>query len=598
MASSVSQRPAARASTHAAKPTNFRLLLVWVVLVLSELGLASRLIYLQAIQASSLKEKAQAQQLMPLRPFSARRPVVDRNGEVLAFDQSVYTLYIHPFLFKQTPEAIAQQLAPLLKRSPADLTRLFKTANSGIPVAHALSDEVADQIKRLQIDGVELVQQQQRLYPREELTAGVTGFVNTEHEGQAGVEYSQQKRLEPLSRSAKISQDGDGLLMPDRVPLGFLQTDDLRLQLTLDTRLQRAARAALQQKLSQYRALRGTVIVMNVQDGSLRALVSEPSYNPNRYYEADPERYKNWALSDLYEPGSTFKPINVAIALETGAIQPNSIFYDEGQISVGGWPIHNNASSAPRGPLNISEILEQSSNVGMVHMMQQMKPTVYYDWLTRLGIGEVVDSDLPFETPGQFKSREQFTSYPIEPATTAFGQGFSVTPLQMAQLHAVLANGGKLVTPHVVQGLFTQSGEMAWRPSLPVRKVFSPATADTVVSMMGNVVARGTGKPAQIPGYRLGGKTGTAQKADGGYYKSARITSFVGIFPLESPQYVVLAVVDEPKGDDAYGSTVAAPIVKSVIETLITLEGIPPSHPLELQNSGKKKDQDEGGNQT
>jgi len=591
MATSVSRQPAAHAGTHALKSTNFRLLLVWVLLILGELGLASRLIYLQAISAESLKEKAQAQQLRPLRPFSARRPIVDRNGEVLAIDQSANTLYIHPFLFKQSPEAIAQQLAPLLKRSPADLTRLFKTADSGILTARALSDEVADQIKGLQIDGVDLQQQRQRLYPQKELTASVTGYVNTEHEGQAGVEYSQQKRLEPLSRSAKISHDGQGLLMPDRVPVGFLQSDDLRLQLTLDTRLQRAARAALQQKLSQYRALRGTVIVMDVRDGSLRALVSEPSYNPNRYYEANPERFKNWALSDLYEPGSTFKPINVAIALETGTIQPNSTFYDEGQVSVGGWPIHNNASSAPRGLLNISQILEQSSNVGMVHIIEQMKPTVYYDWLTRLGIGGVVDSDLPFETAGQFKGREQFTSYPIEPATTSFGQGFSVTPLQMAQLHAILANGGKLVTPHVVQGLFTQSGEMAWRPSLPVRRVISTDTADTVVSMMGNVVARGTGKPAQIPGYRLGGKTGTAQKAAGGYYQSARITSFVGIFPLESPQYVVLAVVDEPKGDDAYGSTVAAPIVKAVVETLITLEGIPPSHPLELQNFGKKKEQ-------
>jgi len=588
MATSISQRPVADASTNSFKTANFRLLLVWVVLILGELGLASRLIYLQAIESQPLKQKAQAQQLMPLRPFTARRPVVDRNGEVLAIDQSVYTLYIHPFLFKQAPEEIAEKLAPLLKRSTVELVRLFKTANSGIPVAHALSDGVADKIKLLKVDGVELVQQRQRLYPQKELTASVTGYVNTEHEGQAGVEYSQQKRLEPLRPSATISHDGQGLLMPDRVPPGFLQADDLRLKLTLDTRLQRTARAALQQKLSQYRALRGTVIVMNVQDGSLHALVSEPSYNPNRYYEADPEHFKNWALSDLYEPGSTFKPINVAIALEAGAIRPNSAFYDEGQISVGGWPIHNNASSAPRGLLSISKILEQSSNVGMVHIMQQMKPAVYYDWLTRLGIGGVVDSDLPFETPGQFKGREQFTSYPIEPATTSFGQGFSVTPLQMAQLHAILANGGKLVTPHIVQGLFTQSGEMAWRPSLPVRRVFSTATADTVVSMMGNVVARGTGKPAQIPGYRLGGKTGTAQKAAGGYYQSGRITSFVGIFPLESPQYVVLAVVDEPKGEDAYGSTVAAPIVKSVIETLIPLKGIPPSHPLELQNSGKK----------
>ncbi len=579
MATSASRRPETAHAAHAQKSAGFRLLLVWAVLVAAELGLACRLIYLQLIEAPALRQQAQAQQLMPLRPFSARRPVVDRNGNVLAIDQSVYTLYAHPFLFKQPPEAIAAQLAPILNRSTADLTRLFKTSRSGIPVAYALSDSVADQVKKVRVDGIELNPQRQRLYPQADLTANVVGYVNTEHEGQAGIEYSLQKQLEPQARSAKVSQDGQGSLMPDFVPSGFLRADDQKLQLTLDTRLQRAARAALRQKLAQYRAQRGTVIVMDTQDGSLLALVSEPSYNPNRYYEADPALFKNWALADLYEPGSTFKPINVAIALETGSIQPNSTFYDEGQIAVGGWPIQNNGGPAPKGSLSVSEILEVSSNIGMVHIMQKVKPALYFDWLMRLGIGQAIDSDLPFEASGQFKSKAQFQDYPIEPATTAFGQGFSVTPLQMAQLHAVLANGGKLVTPHVVQGLFNQAGEMVWKPSLPVRQVFSPATARTVVSMMGNVVEKGTGKPAQIPGYQLGGKTGTAQKAAGGFYSSARVTSFVGIFPLAAPRYVVLAVVDEPKGEDAYGSTVAAPVVKAVIETLITTEGIAPSKP-------------------
>lgn len=587
MASSVSQRSEAASGATDQTP-RFRLLLVWAVLILGELGLVWRLIYLQVIAAPALRRKADSQQLMSLRPFSARRPIVDRNGNVLAIDQSVHTLYVHPFLFKQSPEGIAAQLAPLLHRSPVDLARLFKTAKSGIPVAYALSDQVADQIKQLRVDGIELNPQRQRLYPQGELAASVVGYVNTEHQGQAGIEYSLQKQLEPLARSAKVSHDGQGFVMPDRVPAGLLHADDRRLQLTLDTRLQRAARTALKQKLAHYRAQRGTVIVMDVQDGSLLALVSEPSYDSNHYSKADPELFKNWALSDLYEPGSTFKPINVAIALETGDIQPESVFYDEGEISVGGWPIHNNASSAPRGLLSVSEILAVSSNVGMVHIMQQVKPSVYYDWLMRLGIGKAVDSDLPFEASGQFKGKEQFTSYPIEPATTAFGQGFSVTPLQMAQLHAVLANGGKLVTPHVVQGLFNQAGQAVWKPSLPTQQIFSPTTTRTVVSMMGNVVEKGTGKPARISGYQLGGKTGTAQKAAGGYYTSARITSFVGIFPLASPRYVVLAVADEPKGEDAYGSTVAAPVVKSVIETLITLEGIPPSKLLEVQGQAKE----------
>jgi cell division protein FtsI (penicillin-binding protein 3) len=567
------------------KTSSFRLLLVGAILIMGELCLASRIIYLQVVEAPSLRQKALQQQLAAVRPFIARRPIVDRNNNVLAIDKVVYTLYAHPFLFKESKEVIAGQLAPILKRPSTELARLFNTANSGIQVKFTLSEDTADQIRKLRLDGIELIQRWQRVYPQQDLASGVTGFANFDHEGQAGLEHSQQKLIQPDVKPIKATRDGAGSLMPDRVPIDLLQADDLRLQLTLDGRLQRIAQDALEQKLKQYGAERGTVIVMNAQSGALLALVTRPSYNPNRYYEFDPALFKNWALSDLYEPGSTFKPINVAIALEAGAIQPDSVFNDEGQLAIGGWTVGNYDGSA-NGPLSITQILEKSSNIGMVHIVQQMKPAAYYDRLLQLGLGKVVDTDLPFETAGQFKSREQFTSAPIEPAVTAFGQGFSVTPIQMAQLHAAIANGGKLVTPHVVQGLFNQDGKAAWKPSpAKPQQVFSPTTARQVTSMMGKVVENGTGKPAQIPGYRLGGKTGTAQKAAGGTYVAGKITSFVGIFPLESPRYVVLAVADEPKGGDAFGSTVAAPVVKAVIEALITVEGIPPSHPSEVQSS-------------
>ncbi|HEY9846586.1 MAG TPA: penicillin-binding transpeptidase domain-containing protein, partial [Candidatus Caenarcaniphilales bacterium] len=355
MATSTSRRAAGAAtgSQSAKKPqqptmSKFRLLLVWAVLVLGQLGIACRLVYLQVIAAPSLQQQARSQQRTSLSPFIPRRAIIDRNGNVLAIDQSVYTLYAHPVQFKDKPEvkdvheAVALKLAPILGRSPTDLQRLLKSADSGIPVARALSEQVADQIKLLGLDGLELIRQRQRLYPQQGLTSGIIGYVNTEHKGQAGIEYSQQKMLAPALRSAKVSLDAKGHLLPDHIPANLLQTDDLRLQLTLDTQIQQAARAALSQQLQKYRAQRGTVIVMDAQDGSLLALVSEPTFNPNHYYQSDPELFKNWALSDLYEPGSTFKPINVAIALETGAIRADSVFNDEGRISVGGWPIQNN----------------------------------------------------------------------------------------------------------------------------------------------------------------------------------------------------------------------------------------------------------------
>jgi len=557
-----------------------RLLLVWGILVSSCLGLGVNLYMLQIVKSPLLQQRARQQQMVYMRPFIPRRPIVDRNGNVLASDQATYTLYAHPKLFKVSKEDIAAKLAPILEQPPESLVKKFDQKSSGIRLAHAISEETADRIVKLHTDGLDLIQQYSRLYPQQDLAADVVGYVDGDHRGQAGVEYSQEKLLERPVQTVRLSRSGDGVLMPNHVPEGFLNADELRMQLTLDSRLQRAARLALKQKIKEYRAKRGAVIVMDAENGSLLALVSEPTYNPNQYYKSDVGLFKNWALSDLYEPGSTFKPLNIAIALEAGAIKPNSVFYDSGQIHVGGWQIKN-AEEGRNGPLNISQILQYSSNVGMVQVMRQMKPQVYYGWLERMGLGQMVGIDLPFESAGQTKSQEQFASSPIEPATTSFGQGFSLTPIQLVALHASLANGGKLVTPHVVRGLFDSQGKAHWQPRHPAaRPIFSTRTTQTVLEMMEAVVQDGTGKAAQIPGYRIGGKTGTAQKASphGGYYSNAKITSFVGILPIEgSHRYVVLAVVDEPQGENVFGSTVAAPIVKSVMEALITIERIPPA---------------------
>jgi cell division protein FtsI (penicillin-binding protein 3) len=556
-----------------------RLLLIWGLLLLSGMGLILNLFRLQIIQASTLQKKARQQQTVSVRPFVPRRPIVDRNGTVLAIDRPSYTLYVHPRLFKKSKVEIADKLAPLLERSPKQILQQMGDRPTGVKVAANLREEVASRLQALRTDGVELIQQYSRLYPQTGMAADVLGYVDTNHQGQAGVEYSQQRYLERSVGTALLSRSAKGEIMPDRLPEGFLHFDDLSLQLTIDTQLQRTARIALKEKMKQFKAKRGTVIVMNAQDGSLLTLVSEPTYDPNQYYNFNLALFKNWALADLYEPGSTFKPINVAIALENGAIKPSNVFNDSGSISVGGWQIRN-AQMSSHGLINVSEVLQYSSNVGMVQIMQRLKPKVYYSWLEKLGLGEKVGIDLPFEAPGQVKSQQEFTSSAIEPATTAFGQGFSLTPIELVRLHATLANGGKLVTPHVVRGLFNSQGEAYWQPDLPQPKpVFSRKTSQTVLEMMEKVVTDGTGKASQIPGYRIGGKTGTAQKAGprGGYLSDAKITSFVGILPVDSQRrYVILAVVDEPKGI-AFGSTVAAPIVKSVMETLIAIEHIPPA---------------------
>jgi cell division protein FtsI (penicillin-binding protein 3) len=581
-----------------------RVVMVWGVLMVGILLLTLNLFRIQVLQASWLQERAKEQQMIYLNPMVPRHPIVDRQGTVLAIDQPVYTLYAHPTLFQKPAHEIAGAVSSVLKQRPEEILYLFQQSESGIRMVDGLTEDVARQVSSLQIDGLELVQEQQRLYPQDDLFADVVGYVNLDRQGQSGVEYSLEEKLRQPIEAMALSRSGDGTIMPIGLPGDFLQqqADGSRLQLTLDSRLQRATRLALKQQMDRYSAKRGAVIVMDVNDGAVLSMVSEPSYNPNRYYEANLENLRNWILTDLYEPGSTFKPINVAIALQSGAIHAEDTFYDEGAIEVGGWPIQNSdfEASGGRGMLNISEILQFSSNIGMVRMMQALQPGVYYGWLSRLQLDKQTEIDLPAEVAGQMKTYQQFINASIEPATTAFGQGFSLTPIKLTQLQSTLANGGKLVTPHVVKGIVNAEGELTWSPTLPApRQVFSSKVAQTVLEMMEDVVTDGTGKPAQIPGYRIAGKTGTAQKADSfGGYSDARITSFVGMFPVESPRYVVLAVVDEPQGDDAYGSTVAAPVVKAVMEALIRIEQILPSQPLSADETWDEDRRSVPGNYT
>ncbi|GAX37586.1 peptidoglycan D,D-transpeptidase FtsI family protein [Nodularia sp. NIES-3585] len=570
--------------------TKSRLFLIWGMFMVAGLGLAINLYQLQIVQGPKLTQRARNQQMVKLRPFVPRRLVVDRSNNVLAVDRPVYTLYAHPKLFSESNQQMAEHLAPVLDKTPAELVKTFQSRNSGITLASALPEVNAGRVRALRLNGLELIQQYSRYYPQKDVVADVVGYVNMDRRGQAGVEYSQEKLLERSVQTVQLSRSGNGKLLPNHAPEGFLNFDDLRLQLTIDSRLQRVARTVLQAQMKKFQAKRGAVIVMDASDGSLLALTSYPTYNPNEYSKADISLFRNWTVADLYEPGSTFKPLNVAIALENDAIKADDVFNDPGSIQIGKHTIRN-AGLNGHGRINIAEILQTSSNIGMVRIIQRMQPTVYYNWLERLGLGQTIETDLPFEVRGQLKGQKEFLGSAIEAATTSFGQGFSLTPLQLVQMHGALANGGKLVTPHVVEGLVDTKGQMHYSPNLPTpRQIFSASTTQTVVEMMETVVSEGTGKAAQIPGYRIGGKTGTSQKAspNGGYIANARITSFVSILPVESPRYVVFAVADEPKGANAYGSTVAAPIVKAVMEALIPIEGIPPSQEIKSDSPAKQ----------
>jgi cell division protein FtsI (penicillin-binding protein 3) len=560
---------------------SFRLILAWLTVLAGLGGLSIKLFQLQILQAKDLSAQAKDQQTSAMRPNMPRRSVVDSNGHILAIDQSVYTLYVHPKLFVKERGAIVDALAPVLGTPKADLLAKIGDRKSGVELAQDLPENTVRRLKNLNIDGLEYIPHQQRLYPYKDLFATVVGYVDGDRKGQAGLELGQQEQLERPMQALRVRRTGNGLVVPTQLPSDFLRQDDLKLKLTLDNRIQRAARDALKVQMDAWGAKRGTVLVMDARDGAMLAMVSGPSYDPNEFYKSKVENFKNWAVSDLYEPGSTFKPINVAIALESGAIRAGDNFYDEGQIQMEGHTIQNSdfLSAGGRGTLSIAQILQYSSNIGMIRIAQRMQPGVYHDWLERLGVGKTVGTDLPSAPAGELKSRQEFIQSPIEPATASFGQGLSITPLQLIQMHGTLANGGHLVTPHVIAGLVDSQDKVIWQPDLPEpKRVFSPQNTQAVLEMMETVVTDGTGKTAAIPGYRIAGKTGTAQKAENGrYVEGARITSFVGILPVNAPRYVIIAVMDEPQGENAYGSTVSAPIVKSVMQALINTVGVAPA---------------------
>lgn len=571
-------KPLAKRQSKPSQSSFFRLVIVWFVLLTGMLALGWRLYQLQIVQYDSLHRKARQQQTVSLRPYIPRRSIIDRQGNVLASDRLVYSLYAHPKFFQKTPEAVAQALAPLLKVSPQSLIDKFKKQETGILLEKNLDESNSRQYKNLNLDGVDLIESYARFYPQNDLAADVLGYVDQERKGQAGLEMSQRQELERDLFSVDTRRNGEGIVLPAFLPKKVFNFDDLELQLTLDLRLQRAAKSALKQQLQKFRAKRGAVIVMDAKDGSILSLVTEPSYNPNEYYKSDVSLFKNWTVSDLYEPGSTFKPLNIAIALEEGVITPKTIINDTGLITVDRWPIKN-ATKKANGKLDIAGVLQTSSNVAMVQIMQRVNRQVYYRRLADLGLDQPTGIDLPGEVAGHLKSEASFTQQAIEAATASFGQGFSLTPIKLIQLQAALANGGHLVTPHLVRGLVDDYGQLHLKPDHKTKAIFTPQTTQKVVEMMETVVSEGTGEVAKIDKYRIAGKTGTAQKASprGGYLANAKITSFVGILPVESPRYVILAVVDEPQGPNTFGSTVAAPIVKSVMEALISIEGIPPS---------------------
>nr|YP_010231171.1 putative peptidoglycan synthetase [Nephroselmis pyriformis]QSV37240.1 putative peptidoglycan synthetase [Nephroselmis pyriformis] len=587
--------------------------------------LAIRLLGLQGRKHLELKLLAEAQQISSLQAIQPRRPILDTNQNILALDIPANDLYVHPCLFRLPPEQVATLLAPILDLPDTYILKRFQESPTGIRLCDQLTTQQSLQIQRLWLDGLELLHHPRRLYPHRGSMANVLGYVDMEQQGQAGLEMTHQEDLAQESYSLSCWTDGRGQFLGKHFTDSILFQDEASLQLTLDLNLQESVAYQVECALQKFQAKRISAIVLEAHTGAIRCMVSAPTYDPNHYQRFPVERFRTWATTDILEPGSTFKPINLAIALETEAIATTDRIEDRGRIKIAGEDILNvgvspEAAPGPTHYLTPAEILKRSSNVGMVQMMQRLPPSLYHDWFRRLGLGVPIGLTEDFPHPSVdsvIKPRDEFCNHPIEPAAASFGQGLAMTPLKLLQLTATLANGGYLVIPHVTAGLlptidqkepgslagsqdYSQalyfghlpipSQELGWtncealpNHARPRQRVFSPQTTRAVLNMLEEVVLdpQATGSRCFLPGYGIGGKTGTAQKASqkGGYQEGAVVTSFVGIYPIHAPKFVTLVMIDEPQGPYSFASNTAADLTQRILAEIIHLTQAPPMYP-------------------
>ncbi len=554
----------------------FKLLYIFNLLLI--VCLFGRLVNLQVFNANDLQRKARLIQSSKTNSLKKRRSIVDRNNRLIAYDKPLYKLWAHPKYFNfpgdsinrvRSIEEVTKKLSPILNINDEILLGKFNKKMSGIMLLDRISEEKAEKIKNLQISGLDLFKYSQRYYPQGELYSNLVGFVNDENKASAGLELHLDNQIKVFNKSNSIKRGGDGTPLPDNSAPGDFISDYRSLGLTIDSKLQKASFNALSKQVRKWKAKKGFAIVMDVNNGRILSLVTFPSYDPNKFWQYDSELFRGWYSQDLFEPGSTFKPINLALALEEKVIQKDGLVEDIGKINVGGWTL-SNWDKKGNGYIDYPKVLQVSSNVGMVKIMQNLDPTIYWNLLKNLGINNNLETDLFESTAGQLKRKDLFINQSIEPAVTSFGKGFSISPLKLVQLHAALANGGFEVTPHVTSTFKERVNKN------PKKQFFSHEVSKTVLEWMESVVDKGSGSGVKIDGYRIAGKTGTSQKALNGSYTSKKVCSFVATLPVNDPKYAVLVVVDEPSKSYAYGSTVAVPVAKEIIESLIVIEKIPP----------------------
>ena len=528
--------------------------------------LALRALYLQGINNDFLQEKGEKRYSRVIELSATRGRISDRHGEMLAVSTPVKSIWAIPEDARLTPPQ-ARQLASLLEMDVRELNRKLASERDFVTVKAQIPPDVAEKVAALNFPGVHQQREYRRYYPAGDVTAHVLGFTGDKDAGQEGVELALDHRLAGRPGSRRVIKDRRGHIIEDVESVKQPQ-DGSDVALALDSKLQYLAYASLRQAIAENKAKAGGIVVLDAKSGEVLALANLPTYNPNNRNQLSGAQLRNRVLTDTFEPGSTMKPFTVALALEKGNVRFDTLIQTApGRITVGNATI---ADAHPHGMLTVAQVIQKSSNVGATKLALGLKPEEMWTMFDALGFGAPPKLGFPGEAGGRLRPHK--TWKPIEQATMSYGHGISLSLMQLARSYLVFARDGDLIPLSLTR---------AEAPAPTGNQIFSTQTAREVRAMLEMaVLPGGTAPKAQVPGYRVAGKTGTAHKLEGAHYTNRYVSSFVGFAPVSDPRLIVALMIDEPSAGKYYGGEVAAPVFAHVMGGALRVLGVPPDRAL------------------
>ena len=586
-----------------------RLVLVLILACGLFLGLIVRTGYLQIIKGDWLSTKAQDQQTRDIPIEPKRGTMYDRNMKELAVSVTKYTVWCKPVEVKDKEKA-AKEVAEILGKEYEDVYKLVNKKNMAlVKIERWIDDEKANKIREAKLEGIWVAEDNQRYYPYGNFASYVLGHTSSDSTGIAGLEMQYDKQLKGKSGKLIIGTDASGREIPQGTEQYYEPVQGNGLVLTIDEVIQHYTEKAVQKAYEVNNAKRVTAIAMDPKTGDILSMASKPDYDPNDprtpiypYFEEELDKYdekekikgyyqmwRNPAVSDTYEPGSTFKLVTSSAGLEENVVKVDDKFTCTGSVTIAGQKLRCWRHYRPHGEETFAQGVQNSCNPVFIEVGNRLGTEKLYDYIEAFGFMDKTGIDLPGEGKGVLHKEKNVG--PVELATISFGQANAVTPIQLITAISAMANDGKLMQPRVVKGYTDNKGNIIEeiQPKV-VRQVISEETSDEVMKLAESVVSLGGGKSAYIPGYRIGGKTGTAQKViDGRYAQGKYICSFMGIAPTDDPQIVVLAIVDEPTGVSAFGSTTAGPIIKEIMSDSLKYLGVKPVYTEEEKEKNEKE---------